>query len=226
MKVAAGVDGCKGGWIMVRRTVERGTADFVIAERWRDLPPADMIAVDMPIGLPDSGERGCDLLARKKLGPRASSIFLGLRRPLLDFRDYAEANAWAKTDGAGLSVQAWNILEKIRELDKVMTPEAQARIRETHPELAFDNLNGAPVQHPKRLREGLAERQEILRRNGFGRLPAWLGILDRQHAAPDDLFDACALSLVAQRMLRGEAKRLPEDDPPRDARGLKMEIWY
>lgn len=225
MTIAAGVDGCRGGWLMVRRYPARGTADFLIFEHWRDLPAADMIAVDMPIGLPDSGERRCDRLARKKLGPRRSSVFLGLRRPLLDFETYAAANEWAKTDGAGLSKQAWYLLGKIRELDGIVTPGSQARIRETHPELAFLALKGKPLAHSKKTQEGIAERRDLLREAGFGRIDPWLELLSAENAVADDLLDACALALAAERMLRGEGKRLP-DDPLCDAKGLRMEIWY
>jgi predicted RNase H-like nuclease len=41
----------------------------------------------------------------------------------------------------------------------------------------------------------------------------------------DDLLDALVLTRTAERHLRGNAVCLPEK-PPRDARGLKMEIWY
>ncbi len=37
-------------------------------------------------------------------------------------------------------------------------------------------------------------------------------------------FDACVACWSAERILRGEAVRIP-DDPPLDARGLRMEIW-
>ncbi|MDH3234980.1 MAG: DUF429 domain-containing protein [Alphaproteobacteria bacterium] len=225
MTVVAGIDGCRGGWLMVRREPERGRADFVIFEHWRDLPAADMIAVDMPIGLPESGERGCDRMARKLLGKRRSSVFLGLRRPLLDFEDYPSANEWAKADGAGLSKQAWYLLDKIREIDNAIKPDDQARIRETHPELAFLALKGGPLAHGKKSPEGQAERIELLEAAGFGRIQPWIDLIGGQQALTDDLLDACALALAAERMLRGAAKRLP-GDPPRDARGLAMEIWY
>lgn len=210
---------------MVRRTPESGRMDFVIFEHWADLPAAEMIAVDMPIGLPDSGERGCDRLARKLLGKRRSSVFLGLRRPLLDFEDYPSANEWAKADGAGLSKQAWYLLDKIREIDATIKPADQARIRETHPELAFLALKGGPLDHPKKSPEGQAERIDLLEAAGFVRVQPWIDLLSGERALPDDLLDACALSLAAERMMKGEGKRLP-DDPPRDAKGLAMEIWY
>ena len=226
MSVAAGVDGCKGGWVMVRRYVERGTADFMIFQRWRDLPSADMVAVDMPIGLPESGPRGCDKLARRMLGPRGASVFLGLRRPLLDFETYDRARLWAREDGFGLSKQAWYLLPKIRELDEALSPGNQERIRETHPELAFLALQGSPLEHSKKSPEGLKTRMDLLRENGFGRITNWIGILDTSHASADDLLDACALALSAERMLKNKGVRLPADEPPRDARGLRMEIWY
>ncbi|MHA1538076.1 MAG: DUF429 domain-containing protein [Alphaproteobacteria bacterium] len=226
MSVAAGVDGCKGGWVMVRRYVERGTADFMIFQRWRDLPSTDMVAIDMPIGLPESGPRGCDKLARRMLGPRGASVFLGLRRPLLDFETYDRARLWAREDGFGLSKQAWYLLPKIRELDEAVSPGDQARIREAHPELAFLALQGSPLEHSKKSPEGLKTRMDLLRENGFGRITNWVEILDTGHASADDLLDACALALSAERMLKNKGQRLPADEPPRDAKGLRMEIWY
>ena len=75
MTVVAGIDGCRGGWLMVRRDPASGRMDFVIFEHWADLPDAEMIAVDMPIGLPDSGERGCD--RRRSLTMRLGLIGTG-----------------------------------------------------------------------------------------------------------------------------------------------------
>jgi predicted RNase H-like nuclease len=211
---------------MVRRTPESGRTDFVLFEQWADLPVAEMIAVDMPIGLPDSGQRGCDRLAQKLLGKRRSSVFLGFRRPLLDFEDYPSANEWAKTDGKGLSKQAWFLLEKIREIDDSIKPEDQARIRESHPELAFLTLKGGPLDHAKRTQAGQAERIDLLESAGFGPIQPKIDLLGPERAQPDDLLDACTLALAAERMLDGKGKRVPEDDPPRDAKGLAMEIWY
>jgi predicted RNase H-like nuclease len=34
------------------------------------------VAVDIPIGLPATGPRSCDVEARQRLGPRRSSVFL------------------------------------------------------------------------------------------------------------------------------------------------------
>lgn len=225
MQSVAGVDGCKGGWIMVRRGRDKAYGVH-LATRWQDLPRADMVAVDMPIGLPDSGARGCDRRAQAALGPRRSSVFLWLRRGLLAFDDYPAANAWGKrVDGKGLAKQAWFLLPKIRELDACVTPRLQARIRECHPELAFATLTGAPMKFPKRDPRGARARLRALVDAGFTELPRWLKSLDRKLAKPDDLLDACVLCWQAERMARGEAKRFTST-PSRDARGLRMEIWY
>lgn len=220
--IVAGVDGCRGGWLMVRRRIapkapkspESGAEsganwgpEITISASWRELPAADLVAVDMPIGLPASGRRGCDRLARLRLGPRRSSVFLDLRRPLLDFDSYAAANAWAKSDGAGLSKQAWNLLPGIRELDEAMTPADQGRVRETHPELVFAHMAGAPLAAPKRSADGQAARRALLEAAGYdpAALESWLAGLDRGRARPDDLYDACALAWCAARMAEGRA---------------------
>jgi predicted RNase H-like nuclease len=211
---------------MVRLCLKK--MEIIIAKDWTDLPVQNLrfIAVDMPIGLPDGGRRGCDLLAREKLGfPRQSSVFLGLRRPLLGFADYPAANAWGKADGAGLSKQAWNLLGKIRQIDAWITPARQAQVRETHPELVFQRLNGGTPPPRKATQAGLAARRALLQANGFTRLDAHLDALKPSQAKPDDLLDACACAEAARRMLTGAATRLPAR-PPRDARGLAMEIWF
>lgn len=223
--IVAGVDGCRGGWIAVLHDRAADAWQVAVAARWSDLPPADRVAVDMPIGLPDGGRRGCDFAARALLGPRRSaSVFIGLRRPLLGFATYPEANAWAKADGSGLAKQAWFLLPKIAEIDRAVAPGDQDRIHECHPELAFLRLGGGPIVESKRTPAGVAIRAALLSAAGVPVATLREG-LERRRAAVDDLLDAAALTLTAGRIADGTAIRLPAD-PPRDARGLRMEIWY
>ena len=82
-----GVDGCRAGWLLVRVAPDGGQC-VEISEKFNALPLRGlaMTAVDMPIGLPESGPRGCDFLARDRLpADRKSSVFLHFRRPLLGF---------------------------------------------------------------------------------------------------------------------------------------------
>jgi len=208
------------------RLAPDGTARVDIVDNFNDLPLRGlaMVAVDMPIGLPDSGARRCDGLARAVLPPeRRSSVFLHFRRPLLGHADMASANRWAKADGKGISVQAWNILPRIADLDSWITPARQRRVRESHPELVFLALNGGAPLPKKRTAEGLAVRRAVLRRHGLKDIDALAASLIRKQAAVDDLYDAAALALAARRFARGEGTRLAAG---RDSRGLRMEIWY
>jgi len=231
----AGVDGCKGGWLMVRLGPggDPGGAGWTISPSWSGLDSAAsaFVAVDMPIGLPDGsadpGRRACDSLARRLLPGAASTVFPTPRRPMLAAPDYASANAWGKARGAGLAKQAWFLIPRIRELDTALEPVDQARIRETHPELVFRQLAGTPRLAPKKTPEGRDQRRAVLAAAGFHQLEAWRTALPRGKAAEDDLNDACVLALAARRMAEGTAICLTTTpEPERDGRGLAMEIWY
>jgi predicted RNase H-like nuclease len=133
----------------------------------------------------------------------------------IDHRDACERSA--TTCGRKLSVQAFNLLPRIAELDRVMSPPLQARVAEAHPELAFARLAGAPMAHPKRTEQGRHERRAALARAGLADLPDSL-----PGAAADDIADAAVLALVAAAVVAGRAEHI--GDGARDARGLRMEI--
>ncbi|MBT9587312.1 DUF429 domain-containing protein [bacterium] len=148
--VVAGVDGCKGGWLVA--LWERGVelilcADFAgVVEVTRD---CRAVAVDMPIGLALPGQtRGCDRAARKLLGRKSSSVFSAPPREALDCTDYQLVRGW------GMSLQSFYLLPKVREVDAWMTPERQLRVSEAHPELVWARLAGAPVLASKKTLEG------------------------------------------------------------------------
>src|ERR1700757_312753 len=80
----AGLDGCKGSrWIAVTASAEGfGTAEVKIfdsaAALISGLAPLSIIAIDIPIGLPErsiAGGRKADWAARAFLGPRRASVF-------------------------------------------------------------------------------------------------------------------------------------------------------
>jgi predicted RNase H-like nuclease len=205
------MDGAGAG----RFTVVPGIADIAAFNPRRAM-------IDMPIGLPETGYRACDLAARRMLGRACSRVFLGARRPLLAHAgDYAAANAWAKSDGKGLSIECFHILKKIAEVDTFITPDAQDRVQEAHPELVFQRMNGGEALSPKHRPEGLRQRRALLAAAGFDVLDRWIASLRGSGAGVDDLFDACALACAA-RAPGGKVLCPPEID----ARGLRMEIWY
>lgn len=208
-----GVDGCRGGWLAADdHGGLRLCRDF--AEVLAGEAPGTRVAVDMPLGLPDEpGSRECDRLARRLLGRRACSVFNPPARRHLGARNFSEVS--------GLSLQGFHLLAKIRELDGWITPELQESCAEAHPELAFLRLAGRPLP-PKRSPEGREARLALVP-EARAHLEArrW----PRRLVAPDDILDAFALVRTARRMAEGTALVLP-DPPPRDARGLRMEIRY
>lgn len=218
----AGVDGCRAGWVVAIVSVGPPSVRVVpafaaVVELLDD--EVDVVAVDMPIGLPEGGARACDVEARRRLGPRRASVFPAPPRPLLGCTDHARANAAKRAlDGSGLSRQAFNLLPRIAEVDAAVTPAVQERVVEAHPELAFARLAGHPLTTTKRTADGRAERRRLLGSLGDAtdRPPAG--------AAEHDLLDALALTLTAGRLLAGTAERL--GDGARDARGLRMEIAW
>lgn len=226
--VAAGVDGCRGGWIGAGRIpsgeiVIRFFALFgELISEW----PAAAIAIDIPIGLSSRAPRSCDHLVRLRLGPRRSSVFPPPLRPALNAGSYQEACSLTRDAcGKAVSAQAWNIFSKIAEVDSVMTAALQDRVLESHPELCFTMMNGGrPAAFGKKSEAGRTERVQLLAQNLAGSTSA-AALKRPSGCANDDLLDAMAVLWTAERYLRSEAEPLPRDTE-RDERGLRMEIWY
>lgn len=225
----AGIDGCRGGWFAVTETNGRIgwflAADFAAAIR--QLDGSALIAVDIPIGLPDAGPRDCDRLARQRLGPRrGSSVFPAPLRAVLGAAGYAEACARHRDiDGRGMSRQAWNITPKIAEVDGVVRAIGQSRVHEVHPELSFAELAGRPLDNNKKRPAGHDERLRFLQ-DEFPpvHLERVLRARPSQRVGKDDVIDAFACLWSARRIAAGRALRLPPE-PQRDAAGLDMAIW-
>lgn len=216
MVPVAGVDGCRGGWVVVTADDAFVCPDF--ATVLDALDSETVIAVDIPIGLQDEyvpGGREADRTARRALTARASSVFSPPPRRALAVRTLAEARAL----GCPMTVQALNIVAKIREVDGVMTPALQARVHEVHPELCFQTINGGNPIASKRSRAGRVARRELLRRVSI-EVPARV-----PHATENDVLDACAARWGARRIADGTARQVP-DPPPLDRRGLRMEICW
>lgn len=234
-KVAAGVDGCKAGWLRVFRDPDGGELEFDVSGSAEELlsrrPLPDVVGIDIPIGLTDAGPRDCDKLARRLLGrPRSSSVFPAPIRPALGAASRLEASRIRQAaDGSGVGAQAFNLYAKIRDVDEVLRtrPELRGRVREVHPEVSFRALNGGEaVAASKKTAAGQATRRRLLTEHfGSRALDAVRAAFRRGDVAADDVLDALAVLWTAERILRGEAVTLPAN-PPRDAAGLVMEIVY
>jgi len=229
-----GVDACKKGWF----AVELGSRDnwkigiFNSLDDLRNLwNPFSTILIDIPIGLPNSGRRTCDIEARKKLGKRGSSVFAAPCREALEAGTYRQACRINKrVNGVKLSIQTWNICSKIREIDTWLrnNPTVQPKVRESHPELCFWALAGRyAMAHSKKTAAGFEERYGILESNCPQTGPIVHQALNqfrRKDLARDDILDAIVLA-VSARCPAKSIKTLPVD-PPRDKKGLPMQLVY
>jgi predicted RNase H-like nuclease len=227
--LVAGVDGCRGGWLVVRGAAPPGStphppevvptfAEVLARLRSRQL---EVVAVDMPIGLSARGPRACDDEARRRLGPRRATVFATPPRPLLDAPTHAEAVRRGRAlDGRGISVQAFNLLGRMAEIDTAVVPGDCARLVEAHPESGFAAMAGAPLRTSKRTEPGRRERLELLTRE-VGPVHALRG-RPPEGAAVDDVLDAAANLWTARRWVAGVAEVL--GDGSHDERGLPLRI--
>ena len=226
-----GVDGCPGGWVAV--IAEGQEISGMVVENAEELlhraSDAAVIAIDIPIGLPDAGPRECDRAARKLLGARrGSSVFPAPIRPVLEAGTYLEACAIRqRIEEKRMSKQAFAILPKILEIDRLLQRSDQARrqIREVHPEVSFCFWNdGTPMRDAKKHPAGKASRETLIDQIWPGIRPTLLERWPRTVVGRDDLNDAFAALWTARRILTRSAIRIPETDE-RDSKGLPMEMW-
>ncbi len=249
VSVCVGVDGCKGGWIAVWRGQGLPIA-IQVYSHFSELAAAficdAIIAVDIPIGLPDKilgSGRVAEQSARKKLPGRASSVFSVPSRKAIEMgflhwesyksRKITYEEAYNRTKKVAretseppksLSRQAFGILPKIAEVDRWLQTHGKSsdRVCESHPEVAFAVLNnGKPMAFSKRRADGVDERRELLASMGFD--PAFLRKAAPSGASVDDFLDACAMLLVAERVSAKSAERHPEP-PDRDRLGFLIAI--
>jgi predicted RNase H-like nuclease len=259
MALVLGVDGCPGGWCCVpihtgrdrcavREPALYASFDAVLAAE------ADVICVDIPIGLPEGrGRRRCDELAQNLMSSKKPSVFLPPMRQVLRHADFAAFLTGAPTPQVErirlhrlacditermigerlLSIQAFSISPKIHEVDQCISPTHQharsvPRVCEVHPELCFRALNGDEIVLSKKSEEdGQRERWELLLKVLRTTLPDKPSLLPwpKSKCALDDYIDALVCAWTAVCIFRDEAQPIPKN-PPTDDRGLRMEMWY
>lgn len=210
-----GVDACRAGWIGVVLGVDRVSAHVAptIAELVATAESSgrlDVVAIDIPIGLPDHGRRRADELARTVVGPRWASVFLTpVRQALTEPHHDAAVRINRHHTGEGVSRQAFGLRHRILEVDRWVRYGSHRAV-EVHPEVSFTVMAGAPLADPKTTWAGMHRRRRLLADNGIA-LPDDLGAAGAV-ARVDDVLDAAAAAWSALRVARGGARLLP--DPP------------
>ena len=200
----AGVDGCRAGWIAAFVRPQGGEVRLRVVPRFAEVTAAReapaIIAVDIPIGLPEQAGRGgrtADNVARSLLGARKSSVFSvpsrravfaevgpfdGQQSRYAAHQRACEVARETSVPPRSITIFAFGIFSKIREVDAVLRSDRalHSRVRETHPELAFWRLNaGRPLASAKKTKVGLALRRRLLIEAGLapamvnGAPPSW-----------------------------------------------------
>jgi len=232
--LVAGVDGCKDGWLVGIFSVNNDRCELeslTVAKDFKEevskTENCRAACVDIPIGLSENGNpRKCDMEARKILAaPRASSVFPPPVRQCLSAKNYEDAcDISLKVKGKKLSRQSFFIMDKIRQVDELMTPALQERIREVHPEVSFWALNNEkPMRLAKKKLTGRQERINLLRAE-FANVAEEVA-KKPEGVAADDVLDVFVAGWTAAQVLKGNIKTLPEK-PEIDSKGLRMEIVY
>ena len=237
-----GVDGCRSGWFSVGFD-GNGCYELKVFPAFSELLAyycdAKLVLVDIPIGLLKSGEgRKCDKEARKILGhPRSSSVFSAPTRQTVEQAadspgDYDCANVTElRFAGKGISKQAFAIAPKIAQVDKVLRcrdSNATPKVREVHPEICFWALNEeCAMKCNKKSELGEKERLQVLERFEPRTCEIYSKACRRfvgGGVAKDDILDALVAAVTA-RCGHERLKTIP-DCPPKDCKGLPMEMVY
>lgn len=240
MGTYVGVDWASKGWLAVTTDGQGWSAEMhpSMHSVWFTHRDAESILVDIPIGLPTSARRQCDVRAKAVVGSeRAQSVFWTPCREAVESETYEEAKqANQACRGDSLSSQAWGLIPRIREVDRLLRDDDEARetILESHPEVCFAVFYPGETLPSKHDNTGAEERLRALGTvdesvpavyddlvaTQIESRPSWSRRIG--NANRDDLLDALVLALTAKRGA-GNYKRLPAD-PPTDGKGLPMQI--
>jgi predicted RNase H-like nuclease len=224
-----GVDACRTGWVGVLLAPGRppavlaGAAIAALVELARETADVSVVAIDIPIGLPDAGVRQADVLTRQALPGKGSSVFTTLTRAAYTAETYAQGRAdnLAATAGTrSASAQAYGLRSRILDVDGWLRTRPAVAVIEVHPELSFARMTGAPILARKKDPEGVSDRRATLAAAGLV-APGWY---HGSGFGEDDLLDPCAAAWTAARYSEGHAESLPEI-PEVFSDGIPAAIW-
>lgn len=227
-----GIDGCKKGWLLVKYSNNYSFGVYQnISELIKDNEDLKKILIDIPIGLSSKKlERTIEKKLRSELKNKHSSVFNPPCREALYEKDYLTAKQKnIEIEGKSLSIQSYNISNKIKEIDEYLSLNPQIEIIESHPELCFKYLNNGNVLLSKKSKyNGLQERKNIL----FGydeKLKDLFELIEnntlRKDVARDDICDAICLCLV-NKLGSKEKLSFIKDIIASDDKGIKIRLAY
>jgi predicted RNase H-like nuclease len=198
-----GLDGCKGGWICasIHDVTQNPILSIEFIESLDTLVNIDFTVgfVDIPIGLSEfEYKRTLDDYLRKMLSKkRKSSVFKAPCRNAVYASSYDLAKEInLKETGKSISIQAWNICPKIKEMEHFILKNPLLNVWESHPELCFERLNKQPLLYKKKDPLGKQERLSIL----LGFFPYFEktinDFISENKSKADDVLDAVCLAVM------------------------------
>ena len=191
---------------------------------------ADAVLIDIPVGLPENAaenEARPDCEARNYLPvARKPSIFPVPCRQAITMENYAEASAEnERVLGKKLTSQSYAFAKMIRQVDDFLMGNSlwKNRLVESHPEVAFQRLNGDKgLQHSKHTEAGIQERIAILQQYGVDPVPLFAAFTPKQY---EDVLDAICLAVSAKHGCENGFCTIPSR-PVCDCHGLKMQMVF
>ncbi len=210
-----GLDACPTGWIGVEIEDTVITAHyFSHVSEIQSLGSFDAIGIDIPIGLPSSSHRDCDVEGKTLLGHRSSTLFHMPIRSALEATTPEEASAISKSITCqGVSRQSYGLRQKIFEVE-IWLQETGLTAYEVHPELSFRACTGSVIRDSKKIWSGMIARRAALVAVGIQLDDADLTVGSR--AQVDDMLDAGIVAWSATRIAMGT----------REYVGSEFKIWF
>jgi predicted RNase H-like nuclease len=234
-----GAHAVSNGWLAVVFADGDWRTEFYpsIWSLWKYHSDATRILVDVPIGLPSDNRRRCDVAATRRLGPQGRRVFYAPIREAVDRRNLDTAKQVNERAGYSIQNPVWHRVPRIREVDEFLdaNPGARDRLFETRPALCFYGLNGQePVVAPRHSERGRARRTALLADEHPDAMAIYDDCRDR-YLTPaygsflhtgGDVLDGLVVALTARRSASDLSRLPPGDGPPRDERGLPMQMLY
>ena len=227
-----GIDWMKGCWLAAEiREDAIAVRKFTnIEEISKYYLNADVVMIDIPIGLPENVEENMDRpdeKARAYLSVgRKSTVFPVPCRQAVNKDLYEEASAEnERVLGKRLPSQSFGFSKMIRQVDVFIQENScwKNRLLESHPEVAFQMLNGGKgLRSSKHTEAGLRERIAILQSCGMDPTSALATCSPKQYT---DALDAICLAVSARFGCEKGFCTIP-NIPACDRYGIKMQMVF
>lgn len=229
-----GIDGSLDYWCIcnINKNQIKISIQSNIEKALKFINPNNLTFIDIPIGLSSKktprkiDQKLRDILPKGK----KSSVFTAASRNAILAKDYNSAKEINILEmNKSISIQSWNISNKIKEVDQFLIKNNQYNIHESHPELCFTYLNNqAPLRNNKKTKEGLKERILILNKyinNSEYFIEKYYNLFKEDNLKKDDIVDAISLAISAQNWVQNGKRKITQI-PFLDEKGIAFEIYY